>query len=511
MILPRQSGFGVGVGGAVCGTVRGTLGMTTLALLLSAGSALAQGASSSSASPTGTVSGAPSPASASGTSVVRTQRESVRDDTKGRRVKLDIENDQVVLAEWNGVAVPAERIVRDGDSIKLMDESGGVLYEYTRSRPVAPPAPAYGVTPSEAPRALRAYTISGNASRGGVGGIAGMDAAQESRRKSMIGVVLGEVEGALRGHFGLKPGEATLVYSVSDGLAADQAGLAPYDIIVGIEGKNLANEEFVRATLREKEAGSQVQLRVLHRGVEKTVTVTPEKYDAEKLAKAKRKSLTMDTMEDGVGTPFAFPQNFTINTPEVKAFARLGVISPEVERAFESMTPELRAAMEETFRSFHEQSMDEPGDEPVEPESATDDDSVSSSNTGGASAGSPEAIAARARDTAARASAARARELADRAISRSGRPLIATIPGPNGTMRTQVFVSPNASGYVEELRARLHQLTAELDQLHRQREINGAMPTQVAPAAPIAPSAPQAAPAALPGKPGEVAVPSQTS
>jgi membrane-associated protease RseP (regulator of RpoE activity) len=103
----------------------------------------------------------------------------------------------------------------------------------------------------------------------------------------MIGVQLLDPDSSIRGHLGLKENEATMVGAVYEGLPAALAGLEPYDIIIGVGDKTAAPPATVREALRTTETGKSVSLKVLHRGQEKTVTITPEKYDGEKLDKAK--------------------------------------------------------------------------------------------------------------------------------------------------------------------------------------------------------------------------------
>ncbi len=54
-----------------------------------------------------------------------------------------------------------------------------------------------------------------------------------------------------------------------------------------MNGKSPAGPEAVREALRDTDAGKSVSLEIIHRGERKTVSVTPEKYDREKLDKAR--------------------------------------------------------------------------------------------------------------------------------------------------------------------------------------------------------------------------------
>lgn len=251
------------------------------------------------------------PPAASSSSSRNVTKTIVENDGK-RTVKLTINND-VVSAEIDGTPVPADRIIREGDSYRIKDASGEVIYSY-EAHSGAPHAielrhrnDAIHGSGGSTPRAWAFSTSPGNARAFSGSGFASQpDAvAQIELPKVMIGVQLADPDGALRGHFGLKRGEATLISGVYEGLPAASAGLEPYDIVVSVDGKSPAGPDELRQALRAVDAGKSIQLTVLKKGERKTLSVTPEKYDAERMKKSKMTSISAGDDPFGVTTAVA--------------------------------------------------------------------------------------------------------------------------------------------------------------------------------------------------------------
>lgn len=101
--------------------------------------------------------------------------------------------------------------------------------------------------------------------------------------KVMIGVQMAQPSAELAGHFGIKPGDATLVSFVHKDTPADAAGLKQYDIILQVENEP-ASPERVRKAVQAGKPGDELSLKVLHRGVEKALTLKLAEYDPTKLS-----------------------------------------------------------------------------------------------------------------------------------------------------------------------------------------------------------------------------------
>jgi serine protease Do len=71
-------------------------------------------------------------------------------------------------------------------------------------------------------------------------------------------------------------GQTAADLAVIPGSPADRAGIVENDIIVEVDGQKLDSESRLGALLRSKKVGDRVTLKLLHRGLSKTVVVTLE-------------------------------------------------------------------------------------------------------------------------------------------------------------------------------------------------------------------------------------------
>ncbi len=104
--------------------------------------------------------------------------------------------------------------------------------------------------------------------------------------KVFMGIHMTEPGPALERHLRLEPGTTTMISALYEGLAAHDAGLEEFDIIVEIDGKTPANHEAIRKALEDKEPGDVVELTVIQEGRRRDVRVRLEAYDREKVASA---------------------------------------------------------------------------------------------------------------------------------------------------------------------------------------------------------------------------------
>ncbi len=77
-----------------------------------------------------------------------------------------------------------------------------------------------------------------------------------------------------RARFGVEVDSGALVTEVVPGSAADDAGLAVGDVIIGIDGDDVSGASDVRAAVIAQDPGDEVELRVARSGDERTVEVT---------------------------------------------------------------------------------------------------------------------------------------------------------------------------------------------------------------------------------------------
>lgn len=90
---------------------------------------------------------------------------------------------------------------------------------------------------------------------------------EEIREKNKLSINYGAL--VQRGE---EPGDLAVI----PGSPADKAGIVENDIILEVDGVKLQNEKNLAGIIRTKTVGDTVQLKILHRGEEKIVTVTLE-------------------------------------------------------------------------------------------------------------------------------------------------------------------------------------------------------------------------------------------
>jgi hypothetical protein len=257
----------------------------------------------------------------------------VKDDDS---VSIKMENGKITSVERNGKKVPLDRVKREGGNVKVLDEKGTAVFEFNietdnnggEVRVESLDAPGGG--PARVRRlnglgAGPAGELRFDTAVGGLRGARVVQGMQVEPPKVMIGIQLADPDRSLLGHFGLEAGDATLVSGVYDDLPAAKAGLEPYDIIVGVDGKEPAGQDVVRRALRETDENGTVKLTVIHRGQKHDVKIKVAKYEAEKLEKSKVKSIAlgMDVFgrggeEGGANRLFVTPgaKGFTFTTPQ---------------------------------------------------------------------------------------------------------------------------------------------------------------------------------------------------
>ncbi len=157
-------------------------------------------------------------------------------------------------------------IWRDGHEQTLnitVGQPAGLTRTWTMPR-IAPMAPEPPDTP-EAPRAFsfQMPDMGGNFLR--------IPAAPT------LGISAEDLDGQLGNYFGVPDGEGILVREVESNSPAEKAGFKAGDVIVKIAGNRVKNLGEMREKLRDKRDDKTVQVTVLRRGTEQTLTVEPNK------------------------------------------------------------------------------------------------------------------------------------------------------------------------------------------------------------------------------------------
>jgi S1-C subfamily serine protease len=74
----------------------------------------------------------------------------------------------------------------------------------------------------------------------------------------------------------VKAGTTAADLAVIPGSPADKAGIVENDIILEVDGVKLDDKTSLASVIRGKSIGQVIKLKILHKGVEKTVPVTLE-------------------------------------------------------------------------------------------------------------------------------------------------------------------------------------------------------------------------------------------
>lgn len=288
---------------------------TLAALLLAAGSALAQDAGTRSEvqlkgsfdQPLGSQRNAQTNRAVSS----QTQITKVVD---GKQWTLTV-TDGDVRVEEDGKPVPADRVKRDGDSVSVLDSGGEVVETFDlhlRGLPAMPDMP--GIL--AAPRMVEAPAS-----------------------HVMIGIMMefDEEAGGL------------VVQHVFEGMPGDKAGLKPGDVITEVGGKPVTGNEALREAFKDRKPGDRIDLTVKDdTGQSRVRTIELAKYDQRALDKARAEAAPNLALPDNDvfrNLP-DFMQGFSFDDPALRDRVRKAV-----EEAIESVKKSSAADLETWKRS----------------------------------------------------------------------------------------------------------------------------------------------------------------
>ncbi len=98
---------------------------------------------------------------------------------------------------------------------------------------------------------------------------------QEKGERSYMGIILDRapLPDLLRKHLGLSPDQGIRIMNVNRDAPGDKASLERDDIIVGFQGKDVADANEFTSEVRRADIGTEVPLEIIHLGKHKTVGV----------------------------------------------------------------------------------------------------------------------------------------------------------------------------------------------------------------------------------------------
>jgi hypothetical protein len=264
--------------------------------------------------------------------------------------KITLADGKIESSTVNDQPLPEDRVNLSAEKLTIKNADGSVLGEFK--------------IVSDANKNNIGGGAGGGAG-GGSGGGAGLGSSPFGRAvvpaKSMVGITLVEADDVLAGHLGLKGDEVTMVSGISVGLAADKAGLKPYDIIVAVDGKTPATPESIRKAIRAAEPGAVIKLRVVQKGAERELSLTTEAFDSDKLAAAEITSMPEAkhsiASANGTGNNWGgmvLPPGITLNRESIEALRGNADQPRKMAEDFHGNASELRRQAEEMAKAARE-------------------------------------------------------------------------------------------------------------------------------------------------------------
>lgn len=93
-------------------------------------------------------------------------------------------------------------------------------------------------------------------------------------KRAYLGVSLTDISPELREHFGATKESGVLVESVAAGSPAEKAGLRIGDVIVAVEGKDVAWSGDIRRALRDRKEGDSVRIEIVRGRARQTLVAS---------------------------------------------------------------------------------------------------------------------------------------------------------------------------------------------------------------------------------------------
>ena len=153
--------------------------------------------------------------------------------------------------------------------------------------------------------------------------------------RGRIGVGVGPIQRDALDELGLKERSGALVSTVTEGSAAEKAGLEPGDVIVSFNGKPVKNSNELVQMVTATKPGTTVPVRILRDRQERTVNITVDELDLESEAGRSTRGGSGRSAEPEPTTTRGFGMTIEDVTPELARRLRLdndrGAVITDVE------------------------------------------------------------------------------------------------------------------------------------------------------------------------------------
>jgi membrane-associated protease RseP (regulator of RpoE activity) len=200
----------------------------------------------------------------------------MREDDGENSYELRIDGDNI-SAKVNGKEVPQDRIVREGNEVKIMGKKGEVLKTFTVPQVENM---GRGESRSNVQRGARNRSFSTPMMPQAP---QAPDTAQPPR-KVMVGILMDKASEEQLKDAGVDTdAEAIVIQRVIPETPAERAGIQEGDLITEINGQKPATQEKLREVMQDKKPGDTVTFTVRRDNADKTIRVKLDKYDAEKI------------------------------------------------------------------------------------------------------------------------------------------------------------------------------------------------------------------------------------
>lgn len=204
----------------------------------------------------------------------------------GQMFTVQSENGDSVLVEIDGAAVPDDRIHREKGKLVIFDENGNELqtlhlfnkfnrefmFKMMNRDEMLSRSMIFGVADDIEPSWVERFSTF---------------ETESSLPSVMLGIFTEETHPALEKHLGLEVNATVTIIGMKERLPAEQSGLEVHDIILSVDGRQPVSKHVIYDVLMEKTEGETLELSIIQAGEPKSIDVTLEAFDRDRMSEAK--------------------------------------------------------------------------------------------------------------------------------------------------------------------------------------------------------------------------------